>query len=258
VEFFNVQTSSTGVTEVVFDRPPVNSLSYDAYREIRELANLVCANDESRVVILTAPVGARAWCGGADLNDFIPLDYGSRMKRYELVNDCMTAFYEIDRPVIAAINGPAVGVGIVLATFCDIRIASETSFFASPEIDRGILAGGGAFYARVGTPQGIMRELIYTGRRFTASEMLAAGFLNYVVPEVDVLPKAREVASLIAQKSLPALKANKAANNAVEGLPWREAYQYTNPISADLTTSSDAKEGIKAFLDGRSAHYQDI
>lgn len=258
MKYFTVRISETGVTEVVFDRPPVNSLSYDTYREIRELAKSICADDDSRAIILTAPAGTRAWCGGADLNDFIPLDYDTRMRRYELVNECMTAFYEIDRPVIAAINGPAVGVGIVLATFCDIRIASEASFFASPEIDRGILAGGGAFYARVGTPQGIIRELIYTGRRFTAREMMDAGFLNYVLPEDEVLPKAREVASLIARKSLPALKANKSANNAVEGLPWREAYKYTNPISADLTTSSDAKEGIKAFLDGRPAHYQDV
>jgi enoyl-CoA hydratase/carnithine racemase len=257
VEFFRVRTDDSGVTEVVFDRPPVNALSYAAYREIRELAQSLCADDQTRVVIVSAPQGARAWCGGADLNDFIPLDYDSRLERYELVSESMSAFYNIDRPVIAAINGPVIGVGIVLATFCDIRVASEASFFASPEIDRGILAGGGAFYTRVGVPQGIMRELTYTGRRFSAAEMLASGFLNYVLPEADVLPKAREVASLIAKKSLPALRANKSATNAVEGLPWREAYKYTNPISADLTTSRDAKEGIKAFLEGRPADYQD-
>jgi enoyl-CoA hydratase/carnithine racemase len=257
MEFFKVQKSDSGVTEVIFDRPPVNALSYATYREIRELSLSLRADDQTRVVIVSAPAEARAWCGGADLNDFIPLDYKTRMERYELVNECLTEFYEIDRPIIAAINGPVVGVGIVLATFSDIRIASEASFFASPEIDRGILAGGGAFYSRVGVPQGTIRELIYTGRRFTAQEMLSVGFLNYVVPGPEVLPKAREVASLIAQKSLPALKANKIANNAAESLAWRDAYKLTNPMSAELTVGADAKEGIKAFLEGRSANYLD-
>lgn len=257
MKFFTVETDSSGITLVTFSRPPVNALSYDAYREIRELAELISADDETRVVILTAPEGARAWCGGADLNDILPLDHESRLARYALINECIPAFYHLDRPVIAALNAPAVGVGVVLASFCDIRVAAEDAFFASPEIDRGVLAGGGAFYARLNMPQGIIRELTYTGRRFTAREMKEAGFLNYVVPTAAVLPKAREIAALIAAKSLPALKATKQANNDAEGMDWQSAYKQTNPTSADLTITRDAKEGIRSFLESRDPRYSD-
>jgi enoyl-CoA hydratase/carnithine racemase len=257
VEFFTISTDSDGISLVTFNRPPVNALSYDVYREIRELAETLEASEETRVVILTAPKGARAWCGGADLNDFLPLDYDARMARYALVNETMPRFYALERPVIAAVNAPTVGVGIVLASFCDIRIGADRAFFASPEIDRGVLAGGGGFYARLNMPQGIIRELIYTGRRFSAQEMLQHGYLNYVLPEDEVLDKAYELARIITKKSLPALKANKRANNAAEALTWQEAYKMTNSQSAELTITSDAKEGIKAFLDGRSPEYAD-
>jgi enoyl-CoA hydratase/carnithine racemase len=257
VEFFSLETNENGVTLVTFNRPPVNALSYDVYREIRQLAETLQSTDDTRVAVITAPAGARAWCGGAELNDFLPLDREARLARYDLINECLPSFYNVDRPTIAALNAPAVGVGLVFASFCDIRVASDEAFFASPEIDRGVLAGGGGFFSRLNMPQGFIRELIYTGRRFSAQEMKEAGFLNYVVPRQEVLPKAMEIAQVIAGKSLPALKANKEANNYAEGMTWEEAYKRTNGTSADLTISHDAKEGIKAFLDGRRPEYSD-
>jgi enoyl-CoA hydratase/carnithine racemase len=257
MEFFDLETDENGVTVVTFNRPPVNALSYDTYREIRELSRVLQATDDTRVAIITAPEDARAWCGGAELNDFLPLDHDARLARYALINECLPAFYDVDRPIIAALNAPAVGVGIVFASFCDIRVASEDAFFASPEIDRGILAGGGAFYNRLNMPQGIIRELVFTGRRFSAQEMKEAGFLNYVVPRKDVLTKAKEIAAVIAGKSLPALKANKVAGNYAEAMTWQDAYKRTNSTSADLTVGKDAKEGIRAFLSHRDPQYSD-
>jgi enoyl-CoA hydratase/carnithine racemase len=257
VKFFSISTDTDGISLVTFDRPPVNALSYDVYREIRELAQTIEASDETRVVILTAPDGARAWCGGADLGDVLPLDHESRLERYALINECIPAFYNLDRPVIAALNAPAVGVGVVLASFCDIRVAADDVFFASPEIDRGVLAGGGAFYARLNLPQGLIREITYTGRRFTSAEMKDTGFLNYVLPKAEVMPKAMEIARLIAAKSLPALKETKKANNHAEGMDWQSAYKATNTTSADLTVTKDAKEGIRAFLSARPPEYSD-
>ena len=257
LKFFRLETDSDGITVVTFDRPPVNAMSFEVYPELRILADIVQSTDQTRVVILTSPPNARAWCGGADLNDFLPLDFESRLARYRLVEDCLPAILNINRPVIAALNMHAVGVGFVMATFCDIRVASEDAFFAVPEIDRGVMAAGGAFFTRLNMPMGKVRELLFTGRRFMAEELRNSGVFDYIVPKQDVMPKAMEIARIIAKKSLLALRFNKLAMNLAETMPWQSAYSLTVPMSAQLTAGADSKEGIKAFLEGREPRYSD-
>jgi enoyl-CoA hydratase/carnithine racemase len=257
LKFFKLETDSDGITTVTFDRPPVNAVSFEVYAEIKALADKIESTDETRVMVLTSAPDARAWCGGADLNDFLPLDFDSRLARYRLVEDCLPRLYNIDRPVIAALNMHAIGVGFVMATFCDIRVASEEAFFAVPEIDRGVMAGGGGFFTRLNLPMGKVRELVFTGRRFTAKELGNSGIFDYIVPKKDVMPKAMEIARIIAKKSLPALKFNKRCMNLAETMPWQSAYSMTVPISAHLTAGPDSKEGIKAFLEKREPKYSD-
>lgn len=257
LKYFRLETKQ-GITVVTFDRPPVNAVSFDVYPDIRAMADTIEATDETRVVVLTAPPHARAWCGGADVRDFLPLDHESRMARYALINECLPHFYNLSRPVIGAINSHAVGVGLVLAAFCDLRVASKDAFFACPEIDRGVLAGGGSFFTRLNMPAGRIREMIYTGRRFMAEELQQhSGFFNYIVPRDQVMPKAMELAGIIADKSLAALKANKLCNNASETMSWTEAYKLSQSESAKLTVTKDAKEGIRAFLEKRPPKYVD-
>jgi enoyl-CoA hydratase/carnithine racemase len=257
LKYFTMATDSHGITVVTFDRPPVNAMSFDVYPELKVLADIVEASKETRVVIITAPPDARAWCGGADLNDFLPLGFESRLERYRLVEDCLPRLYNMNRPVIAALNMHAIGVGFVMATFCDIRVASEEAFFAVPEIDRGVMAAGGSFFTRINMPAGKVREMVLTGRRFTAEELRDTGVFNYIVPKAEVMPKAMEIARIIAKKSLPALKFNKTTMNLAETMPWQSAYSMTVPISAHLTSMPDAKEGIKSFLEKRDPKYAD-
>jgi enoyl-CoA hydratase len=257
-KYFRMQTDERGITIVTFDRPPVNAISFDVYPEIRRVAETIEATDQTRVVVLTSPPGSRAWCGGADVRDFLPLDAKSRMDRYAMINECLPHFYNLNRPVIGAINSHAVGVGLVMAAFCDLRVASREAFFACPEIDRGVLAGGGSFFTRLNMPVAKIREMIYTGRRFMADELQEnSGFFNYVVPKDQVMPKAMELAAVMSKKSLAALKANKLCNNASESMAWVEAYKLSQSESAKLTITKDAKEGIRAFLEKRQPHYQD-
>lgn len=251
MKFFKLQTDEIGITTVTFNRPPVNAVSYDVYRDVRELSERLVENDNTRVAIITADPNSRAWCGGAELNEFLPLDHDTRLQRYDLVNDCLPRLLQVDRPIIAAMEKPAIGVGMVLASFCDIRIASESAFFAAPEVDRGVLPGGGGFFTRLNMPLGIVREMIFTGRRFSAQEMLAAGYLNYVVPNGQVMDKASELAEILAKKSLPAQKENKRSAIAAENMNWRDAYKATNAASARLTATLDAKENIRAVLEKR-------
>jgi enoyl-CoA hydratase/carnithine racemase len=257
LKFFRLKTDADGITVVTFDRPPVNAMSFEVYPELKTLAHLIQSTDETRVMVLTSPPSARAWCGGADLNDFLPLDFDSRLARYQVVEDCLPALLNINRPVIAALNMHALGVGFVMATFCDIRVASEEAFFAVPEIDRGVMAAGGAFFTRLNMPAGKVRELVFTGRRFLAEELRNSGVFDYIVPKSEVMPKAMEIARIIAKKSLPALKFNKVSMNLAETMPWQSAYSMTVPMSAHLTASADAKEGIKAFLERRQPKYAD-
>lgn len=256
MKHFTITTDDHGIATVVFDRKPVNAVSYEVYQEIKEFSIRLAEDPNVRVVILTAPDDAKAWCGGADVKEFLELDYESRLSRYEVIHDCLPHLYRLRKPVIAAINKPAVGVGLVLASFSDIRIASDSAFFAAPEIDRGVLAALGPL-TRLGIPAGIISEMVFTGRRFSADELRNSGLFNYVIPEQDVLPKAREIAEIISKKSLPALIANKHWSRETEGMSWQEAYRATHEASAELTSGPDSKEGIRAFLEDRNPDYRD-
>ena len=258
LNFFKLSINETGVATVTFDRPPVNAVSQQVYLEIRELCNEIEASDRARVVVLTAPPGARAWCGGADLGDFMQLDGDSRKERYALINECLPCLHRLNRPVIAAMNGSAMGVGMVIASFCDIRIAADDAFFGLPEIDRGVVAGGGSFFSRLSMPEGLIREMLYTGRRFSAEELRASGFFNDIVPRDQVLKRSMTLAETIAGKSLPALQANKICAVAAETLPMMDAYKLAQGYASKLTAMSDSKEGIRAFLEKRPPEYGDV
>jgi enoyl-CoA hydratase/carnithine racemase len=246
-----------GIGVVTFSRPPVNAVSLSVYEDLGRLVDRVEGDSAVRVLVLTAHDDSRAWCGGADLNDFVGMDVAARKQRYAFINAQLPRFYAIERPVIAAINGAAIGIGMILAALCDMRIAAEDARFACPEIDYGLVAGGAALFARVNMPEAKVREMLFTGAKFTARELEQTGFFNYVVPRQEVMPRAMEVARQIAPKSLPAIRARKIASAALEGRTWTEAYLDAQVLSAGLTAGNDGSEGVRAFLDGRAPNYRD-
>ena len=249
--------ASNGVAVVTFDRPPVNAVSVSVYEDIGHLVDRVQASADIRVLILTAPDSARAWCGGADLNDFVGIDAAGRTARYAFINAQLPRFYALDRPVIAAINGHAIGIGMIIAGLCDLRIASDDASFSCPEIDFGLVAGGAGLFAHLNMPEAKVREMLFTGARFTASELSSTGFFNYILPRADVLPRALQIADAIATKSLPVLRARKIASSRLEKLGWREAYLDAQALSSELTDGLDGAEGVNAFLEGRRPDYRD-
>lgn len=254
---FAVSVDDGGVATVVFDRPPVNSVSMAVYEALPELRERIEGDDAIRVVVLAAPDGARAWCGGADLNDFVGMNPARRKERYARINELLPHLNELERPTIAAINAHTVGIGVVLGALCDLRVAAAEATFACKEIEYGLVPGEGGLLASLRMPQGIVREMLFTARRFSAAEMAAAGYLNAVVPRAEVAAKARELAELIAAKSLPSLKATKRTQVAIEGMDWPEAYLLAQEASAVLTGGPDAAEGVAAFLEGRAPRLVD-
>lgn len=253
----SLQILDNGVGIAVFDRPPVNSVSVSVYENIGALADFVAERPDVRVLVLTAPDGTRAWCGGADLNDFVGMDSERRKERYGYINAQIPKFQALDRPVIAAINGAAIGIGMILAGLCDMRIAAEDAKFACPEIDYGLVCGGAGLFAMLNLPEAKVREMLYTGRKFTARELEPTGYFNYVVPRDEVLPRALELAASIASKSLPSIRARKAASNALEGRTWMEAYLDAQERSAALVNGADSSEGVTAFLEHRQPVFKD-
>ena len=254
---FELTVGDDGVALVVFSRPPVNAVSLSVYEDIGVLVDTIEASANVRVVVLSAPPTARAWCGGADLKDFVGMDTARRKERYAFINDRVPGFFRMERPVIAAINGHAIGIGMILAALCDMRVASSEALFACPEIDYGLVAGGAGLLALLKMPEAKVREMLFTGRKFTALELEPTGFFNYVVPRQEVLPKALELASLIARKSLPAVRARKLASVALEGRTWMEAYLDAQALSADLVAGEDSGEGVRAFLEHRAPKFVD-
>lgn len=251
-------TDDDGVCVVTFSRPPVNAVSLSVYEDIGRLVDRLQDDEAVRVIILTAPVDARAWCGGADLNDFVGIDPAGRKARYEFINAQLPRFYRLERPVIAAINGAAIGIGMILAALCDLRVAAENARFSCPEIDYGLVAGGAALFAHVGMPEARIRELLFTGAKFTARELEPSGFFNRVVGRDEVFPTAAAIARQISTKSLPAIRARKIASTNLEGRDWISAYLDAQALSGELTAGRDGAEGVSAFLEKRAPAYRDL
>lgn len=233
---FTLSVEPDGVGLVLFSRPPVNAVSLSVYEEIRALVDRVESGTDVRALVLCAPESSRAWCGGADLNDFKGMDVEGRNARYAFINASLPRLWRMDRPVVAAINGAAIGVGMILAALCDMRVAAEDAPFACPEIDFELVAGGAGLFALLNMPEAKVREMLFTGARFTARQLEPTGFFNYVLPRDEVLPRAIALARQMAGKSLPAIRARKLASTSMERLGWEEAYLRAQALTAELMT----------------------
>ncbi|MGE0182784.1 MAG: enoyl-CoA hydratase/isomerase family protein [Parvularculaceae bacterium] len=254
---FRLDIQNDGVGVVEFSRPPVNAVSISVYRDLGNLVSFIEASDLVRAVVLTAHEGARAWCGGADLNDFVGIDAAGRKERYRFVNEQLPRLYRLDRPVIAAINGAAIGVGMIIAGLCDMRVAAEDAAFACPEIDYGLVGGAAGLFFMLKIPEAKSREMLFTGERFSARSLEATGFFNAVVPRADVMATAMKIARSAARKSLPVIRARKRASIAAAGDDWRAAYLIAQSMTAELSENDDGGEGVRAFLDRREPNYRD-
>lgn len=249
--------ADNGVATILFDRPPANAVSVSVYQDLGRLVDRVEGAADIRVVVLAASASARAWCGGADLNDFVGIDAAGRKERYAFINAQLPRLYALDRPVIAAVNGHAVGIGMIIAGLCDLRIAADDALFSCPEIDFGLVAGGAGLFAHLNMPEAKVREMLFTGARFTAEDLRGTGFFNYIVARDQVVPRALELANRIAAKSLPAIRARKIASSRLTGGDWKEAYLDAQARSAQLTDGADGAEGVSAFLERRGAVVRD-
>ena len=246
-----------GVAKVTLNRPDrLNAISLKMLEEIKQLMELVEKSNEVRVVVITG--GGKYFSAGADIVEVSGIettfDAFEYMRNIQLVFNSLT---KLPKPVIAGVNGLALGGGCELALACDLRIASENATFGVPEIDIGVLPGGGGTQ-RLPRLLGICKakEMLYTGRRITAKEACDMGMINKVVPFGELQQEVDSWAKEIVAKSSLALKeakhlVNTGIEHDLETALKMEAYSV-----AALFTSEDKKEGMQAFLEKKKAVFK--
>src|SRR5438105_5393630 len=224
------------VVSVIIHRPPVNALTIALYQRIAEVFEEIGAISDIHCAVLSAR-GSRAFCAGLDLREFLAARVEDDATRAAIVRRMFHSVRHCAIPVIAAVNGPALGAGCVLASVCDIRIASENATFGLPEINAG-RCGGTAHMARH-VPQGLLRRMFFTGMPISAQEAYRVGFVDQVVPLDRLMPEVHELAGVIANKAPLGLRLGKEALNRVEFMPVDEGYALEQEYSTRLMHTED-------------------
>ena len=233
----------------------LNALSVEMLDELDATLDAIDADPEIRVVVVTGD-GEKAFCAGADIRHMsqaTTLEARAYAKRGHAVEARLEA---LPKPVIAAINGFALGGGCELALACDIRLASEKAKLGQPEINLGILPGWGGTQrlARLTSP-GFAKELIFTGRTVTADEAARVGLVNHVYPHDELLDKAIELADEIATKPPLAMAgAKEMVNLALEGDLHGHLAREVDAFALAFATE-DQREGMAAFFEKRPATF---
>lgn len=229
------------------DMPTLDALA-DAWTQLRD-------DDEIRVVVLTG-AGDKAFCAGADLRDFLPRPHPLRDLWNPGVELRPDRGLDLWKPVIAAVNGYCLGGGLTLMLSTDIRIASDTATFATPEIRHGILAscGGTQRLARQ-IPHALAMEMLLTGDKIDAETALRWGLVNRVVPLSSVLPVALEFAHKIAANAPMAVQATKELATRSADLPVDAGLRLEDAMVRLLQDSKDFAAGVEAFASRSKADF---
>ena len=236
----------------LIDRPKaLNALNSEVLNDLNTLVDTVNADPEIRVLILTGS-GEKSFVAGADIGEMSNLTKEEGEAFGKKGNDVFRRIETLPIPVIAAVNGYALGGGCELAMSCDIRIASDTAVFGQPETGLGITPGFGGTQrlARLIGP-GMAKQLIYSARNIKADEALRIGLVNAVYPLEELRPAAEKLAETIARNAPIAVRACKRAIN--EGLekPMDEAIVLEEKLFSSCFETADQKEGMGAFLEKR-------
>jgi enoyl-CoA hydratase len=246
-----------GIATVTINRPDsLNALNGQVYSELYELFGEIEKDDEVRVVILTGS-GEKAFVAGSDITEMAPQSSMEIAGFVELARRASDRVYYLSKPVIAAINGYALGGGCELTMCCDFRIATEKARFGQPEINVGVIPGAGGTQ-RMSRLIGMTRakELIYTGDMIDAATALNYGLVNTVVPAENLMTEARALATKLLTKSGRILSLAKAAMTGGAGMSLPDALTYEAQCFALCFATEDQKEGMKAFIEKRKAEFK--
>jgi enoyl-CoA hydratase len=246
-----------GIAVVTIDNPAsLNALNAPILTQLDQVFDQLAHNPGVKGIILTGG-GEKSFVAGADINEFLQVKGDTAagfMARGQRIFDKIEAF---DRPVIAAINGFALGGGNELALCCDIRIAAENAIFGQPEVNLGIIPGyGGTQRLPRAVGAGKAKEIILADERINAQEALRIGLVQRVVPKGQAVEEAKKLMKRILGKGPVAVKMAKKAINEGLGMPLRGGLDLEAQCQAVCFGSEDKDEGAKAFLEKRPANFK--
>ncbi len=238
---------------VTIDNPPANAMTLLTYRELIELFSGLENDPTIRCVVLTG-AGDKYFVAGSDVRELGELTPATTLDRTRLGRKVFDLIRSAPVPVIAAVKGYALGSGLVIASVCDIIIASDTAKFSLPEINVGVM-GGTRHLARI-VPEKVIRWMALTGRKVDAAYMQRLGAVQEVVSVDKVLETAFEVADDMVLKSPAGLRLMKEVINLTEAMPLNDGYHVETYATAIISAHPDSKEAALAFREKRKPEYQ--
>jgi enoyl-CoA hydratase len=251
-----------GVARVTFNRPDVlNAFNPKMSEELRAAVEDIGKDKSVKVVVMTG-AGDRAFMSGADIDKTI-LAWVEMTKRGGSVLDDHKVFFsptsleELPQPVVAAVNGFAMGMGCEIALGCDIRIAADTAQFGQPEIRLGIMCGGGGsvrLTRLVGKSKAL--EMCLSGDPISAEEAYRIGLVNQVVPAAELDDAVAKMVKRFIYKGPIALDSTKKSIYASLAMPLEEAIENEGKLFSEIFKTEDAEEGAKAFLEKRRPEFK--
>jgi enoyl-CoA hydratase len=237
------------VAVVTMNRPPVNAINLIFREELVKIFDELSDRDDVRSVVLTG--AGRAFSAGADIKERAGMEFkpGDYPRHNRLTREGFYAIMECEKPVIAAINGAAIGAGFVLALSSDILLAAEEATIAMTEVDVGL--AGGVRHALRFFNQSDARLMFYTARRLSGTDLYRMGVVSACVPGSELMATALEIAHEIAQKSPLAVRAAKSSFAVTENLGLRDGYRFEQSATVTLSQTEDTREAQRAFAEKR-------
>ena len=245
---------------VTMNRPEArNALSAPMMALMRQAWDMADSDPGIRVCVLTGAGGA--FCAGADLTAMTSAHPGDRFRAGDMdvsVIEPLLKGRRLTKPLIAAVEGPAIAGGTEILQACDIRVAGESARFGVSEARWGLFPLGGSAVRLVRQiPYTVAADLLLTGRHVTAAEALSIGLIGHVVPDGQALGKALEIADMIAANGPVAVRAILRVIRETEGMAENEAFALEARAGTAVFASEDAKEGPRAFAEKRRPQFRD-
>jgi len=241
-------TVADGVGTIRLDRPKMNALNVQVQEEIRATAVEAADNDDVRAVVVWG--GERVFAAGADIKEMADMSYADMVRRSGPLQAALTAVARIPKPVVAAVNGYALGGGCELALCADYRIAAEDAKLGQPEILLGVIPGAGGtqrLSRLVGSSKA--KDIIFTGRFVDAAEAERIGLVDRVVPASEVYDAAVAWASQFSRGAALALRAAKEAIDTGLGVDLTTGLEIERQQFAALFATEDRTIGMRSFIE---------
>lgn len=245
-----------GILTITINRPDkLNALNKDVLSELSQVVDDIYSNDDIKTAIITG-AGEKGFVAGADISEFIPLDVkGAEKLARTNQENVLNKIEDCPKPIVAAINGFALGGGCELAMACHFRIAAENAKFGQPEVNLGLIPGyGGTQRLTQLIGKGKAMELMMTADMIGAEEAKSLGLVNHVFPQAELLEQTRKILQKIQTKAPIAIsKVISCVNDAAKGVPQG----FDNEITrfGELFDTEDVREGTTAFLEKRKAAF---